>query len=119
VYLLNGEALGFHPARLYASTTLLAHDLQRQSDGRVVFQTDTPVMTAIREVTAPILATGPGGRRAIIALSGPLTDGHPADPQVAVVRTNCSEPLVRVENELVVRANLPFATRNTMQKIVG
>jgi hypothetical protein len=118
-YLLNGEVSGFHRARLQASTTLLAHDLQRQSGGRVIFETDVPLATAIGEVTAPILATGPGGRRAIIALSGPLTDGHPADPQLARVCSDCPEPLVIVENELVVRSNLPFATRNTMQKIVS
>lgn len=118
-YLLNGEAPGFNAKRLHNSTVLLAHDLQRQADGSFTFQTDASINTGIGEVTAPILATGSGGRRAVIALSGPLTDGHPADPRIAELLASGADIPVFVENELVVRGNLPFATRNAQQKIAG
>ena len=116
-YLLNGEAPGFNAARLRNSTTLLAHDLRRQTDGAFTFQTDVPVETGVGTVTAPILVTGPGGRRSIIALSGPLTDGHPADPEIGAFRDGGADIPILIENELVVRGNLPFATRNVRQKI--
>lgn len=116
-YLLNGEAPGFNAARLRNSTTLLAHDLQRQTDGAFTFQTDVAVETGTGTVTAPILVTGPGGRRSIIALSGPLTDGHPADPEIGAFRDGGADIPILIENELVVRGNLPFATRNVRQKI--
>ena len=94
-----------------------AHDLQRQADGVFAFQTDVPIETDAGTVTAPILATGPGGRRAIIALSGPLTDDHPADPDIAAFRERGADIPILIENELVVRGNLPFATRDVRQKI--
>lgn len=118
-YLLNGEAPGFNAARLRSSTTLLAHDLQRQSDGAFSFETDVPIETDAGTVNAPILATAPGGNRSIIALSGPLTDGHPADPKIAAMRESGGTIPILLQNELVVRGNLPFATRDVRQKIGG
>ena len=78
-----------------------------------------PVSDGTGTVTAPILATTAGGSKSIIALSGPLTDGHPADPRLAALRDSGSDIPIIVENELVVRGNLPFATRNVQQKIGG
>lgn len=118
-YLLNGEAPGFNAARLQASTALLAHDLQRQADGSIEFQVNVPVSAGTETVTAPILATTSGGSKSIVALSGPLTDGHPADPHLAALRDSGSDIPIIVENELVVRGNLPFATRTVQQKIGG
>ena len=116
-YLIYGEAPGFNAERLQSSTTLLAHDLQRQSDGSAEFQTNVAVTTGIGTVIAPILATTQNGKKSIIALSAPLTDGHPADPSVAELRESGDDILVIVENELIVRGNLPFATRSVQQKI--
>lgn len=116
-YLLNGEQPGFNEARLRASTALLRNDLQRQTDGSVEFDADVPVASREGTVIAPILARTEAGEKFIIALSGPLTDGHPADPRIAELRDSGSEIPVIVENELIVRGNLPAATRNVQQKL--
>jgi hypothetical protein len=46
-----------------------------------------------------------------------LTTDHPADSNVAGFRDNGGSIPVIVENELVVRGNLPWATRSVLQKI--
>ena len=65
---------------------------------------------------APILAENKG-KKFVIALSGPLSSGHPADPMIAELRDSDSDYVVIVENELVVRGNLPNATRNIQQSL--
>ena len=57
-----------------------------------------------------------GGRQFVIALSAPLTPGHPADPLVAAALADRAIPVV-VENELIVRANLPAATRDVIHRL--
>ena len=69
-------------------------------------------------VTAPILAEYEG-KKVVVALSGPLTTGHPVNPAIAELRDSGSEYQVIVENELVVRGNLPMATRTIYQQITG
>ncbi len=119
-YLLNGEQPGFNEGRLRASTTLLYHDLQRQNDGTVQFKAGVPVSAAgAVTVEAPILAETTDGRNFIIALSAPLTTDHPADPNIRDLRESGSDITVIVENELLVRGNLPAATRNVQQKLRG
>jgi len=116
-YLLNGESPQFNPIRIRNSTLLLAHDLHRQSDGSMNIQTDAFVNTTNGPVSVPILVTMPEGRQLIIALSGPLTDGHPADPCISELLESGFEIPIHVENEMIVRSNLPFATRKAQQKI--
>jgi ATP-dependent helicase YprA (DUF1998 family) len=116
-YLLNGEQPQFSPARLQSSTTLLHNDLRRQCPEGTRFELDVPLSVDGAMLTAPILAETPVGERFIVALSGPLTDDHPADPTIAAFRSNGGTIPVFVENELVVRANLPAATRSILQKI--
>ncbi len=116
-YLMTGDAAKFNPVRLKNSTKLLANDLERQSDGNFTFDLDAAVETEFGTVTAPILASGPDGRRAIIALSGALTDDHPADPEIATFRESGPSIRILIENEMVVRANLPFVTRRIQQEI--
>ena len=82
-YLLNGDQPGFNPDRLRSSTALLYHDLCRQTPDGATFDLDVPVPGAGGSVTAPILARSSSGDESIIALSGPLTTDHPADPAVA------------------------------------
>jgi len=117
-YLLNGEQPGFNEDRLRASTTLLYHDLQRQNDGSAEFKTYASVPSADGGTTeAPILAETPGGRKYVIALSAPLTSDHPSDPKIQALRDSGSDITVIVENELLVRGNLPAATRNVQQRL--
>jgi hypothetical protein len=115
-YLLNGEHPEFNSERLRSSTALLYQDLQRQSPDGVQFELDVPVSFRGASLVAPIVANV-ARHRFIVALSGPLTPDHPADPAVAEFLTNGGDIRVIVENEFIVRGNLPSATRRVLQKI--
>ncbi len=112
-YLIDGELADFSPNRLASSTALLRSDLQRQSEDGTRFDLDALVQTAGATVTAPILATTKDGRRFVIALSDPLTPRHAADASIAALDSGRELPVI-VENELIVRGNLPAATRRIM-----
>ena len=64
----------------------------------------------------PILATRKNGKQFAIALSGPLTPGHPADASLLGLKKATGVTLI-VINELLVRGNLPSATREVQQRI--
>ena len=112
-YLIDGQLAEFSPSRLASSTELLRNDLERQSVDGTRFEMDAPLQTDGLPVKAPILATTRDGRQIVIALSAPLTPLHPADRSIAVTGSTGGFPVV-VENELVVRGNLPAATRRVM-----
>lgn len=115
-YLLNGEQPAFSADRLGDSTALLYNDLCRQTVSGATFGLAIAINADSGPLTAPILASV-AGRSYIIALSGPLTSDHPADPSIAAYRAGGGGIPVIVENELVVRGNLPAATRNVLQRI--
>jgi ATP-dependent helicase YprA (DUF1998 family) len=115
-YLLAGEHPSFSEDRVRSSTALLYNDLQRQAFEAADFALHARVGTDGLAVTAPILVRA-SGKEYIVALSGPLTGEHPIDSAVADYRTNGGPIPVIVENELVVRGNLPAATRGVLQKL--
>ncbi|WP_029041103.1 DEAD/DEAH box helicase [Cucumibacter marinus] len=118
-YLLTGLNPGFSAERLKRSTALLLNDLLRRDEGMATFEAGLKIAYGNgKSVTAPILAECKG-RKFVIALSGPLTTGHPADPAIAEFRDSGTEYQVIVENELVIRGNLPTATRTIYQQITG
>ena len=116
-YLLDGRVAEFSTARLRSSTALLYHDLQRQAPEGVQFEMEAVVSADGISVIAPILARSALGRKRIVALSAPLTPGHPADPTLSTARTSAGFVPLIVENELVVRANLPAATRRVLAQL--
>jgi hypothetical protein len=65
----------------------------------------------------PILATRKDGKQFAIALSGPLTTGHPADASLLQLLKTAGAPELIVINELLVRAHLPAATREVELRI--
>ncbi len=115
-YLIAGELTEFSRDRLQSSTALLCNDLRRQATSGAQFSMDAPVSVSGTTLTAPILAEGTGGDQFVIALSAPLTPGRPADPSVAEALANGAIPVI-VENELIVRANLPAATGNVIRRL--
>ena len=115
-YLLTGELAEFGVDRLRSSTALLYNDLRRQAPADVEFSMDAVVPVGGTTLTAPILAQVTGGQQFVVALSAPLTPGHPADPMVAAIRSDPAIPVV-VENELIVRGNLPAATRSVINRL--
>ena len=117
-YLVTGKLPRFDARRLRDSTVLpipmifCAKVLQEWS-----FKLDAPLSGEASGLNAPILATTSTGNRFIIALSGPLTSDHPVDPVIAEYRDNGGTIPVIVENELVVRGNLPSVT-NAVRRIL-
>ena len=116
-YLLTGKHSGFNKQRLRSSTSLLHNDLLRHAKDTVTFRTNVEVKySGTRKAIAPILGEYQG-KKFIIALSGPLTTGHPADFQIAELRHNTTEYQFIVQNELIVRGNLPNATRTVLYQM--
>ena len=116
-YLVTSIQPSFNAERLHSSTILLYHDLLRQGLEGVEFELDARLDSESVGLVAPILAKASSGRRFIIALSGPLTSDHPVDPAIADYRGKDGAFPVIVENELVVRGNLPFVTNVVRQAI--
>lgn len=116
-YLLTGDQPGFDAERLRSAAILLCQDLQRQGDDGITFERDAAINTKKGPLTAPILARNTAGQMFIIALSGPLTNDHPVDPAIAEFRADSGDIPVIVENELIVRGNLPTATHDVQQKM--
>ena len=115
-YLLDGKLTEFSRERLQSSTILLYNDLCRQDRQGMQFSMGALVSFGGTTLKAPILADVTGGRQFVIALSAPLTPGYPADPLVAKALADRAIPVV-VENELIVRANLPAATRDVIHRL--
>jgi hypothetical protein len=117
-YMLTDTLAGFDEQRLVTSTTLLCNDLLRQGDGGVDFEANSNVTVAgVGDFAVPILAVKKSGKRFAIALSGPLTTDHPADPAIRELREKTSDIHVIVVNELLVRGNLPAATREVQERL--
>jgi hypothetical protein len=115
---LTGALPSFNPARVAGSTTLLYNDLLRQSDDSAQYEAGVTVSVAgLGKITVPILATRKDGQRLVIALSAPLTNDYAADEWVRQLVAKAPDLPVKVVNELVVRGNLPSATREVRQFI--
>jgi hypothetical protein len=118
-YLLSGALHEFDAERLKNSTALLYSDLLRQGDGNVDLRTNVTIsVTALGDVRVPILAVKKDGEQFAIALSGPLTTDHPAEPSVRELGKKTNDIQIIVINELLVRGNLPAATRE-VQRFLG
>lgn len=116
-YLISGEMQPFNARRIRSSSRLLHQDLERQTDG-FAFAVDEDVnVPGVGPVTIPILATRADGKRFAIALAGALTGDHPADPAIADMREKWGEIPVIPVNELLVRGNIPAATRNVQSAL--
>lgn len=112
-YLLTGQLPNFDVRRIAASTALLHSDLQRQADSDARYESKV----RLRDIEIPILATRSDGTQVAIALSAPLTIDYPADLGVLAI-TNGPNPFQLILlNELLVRGNLPAATREIRQRL--
>jgi hypothetical protein len=119
-YLLTGTLPEFDAERLKNSTALLYRDLLRQDDGSIDFKANATVSVAgAKDTEVPILAIAKSGKRFAIALSGPLTTDHPAESSIVELRKKTGDIQFIVVNELLVRGNLPAATREVRQLVGG
>ena len=112
-----GKLANYSHERLHASTALLYHDLRRHAPEGTQLDLDAAVTVGGAPVTVPIFAQAPNGRQCIVALASPLTPGHASDPILAAADLPAAEIPFIVENELVVRRNLPAATRRVMTQL--
>ena len=116
-YLLTGQLANHTHERLRVSTALLYHDLRRHAPAGTRLDLDAHVTVDGSPLTAPILARGPGGQQSVVALASPLTPGHAADPALAAANLSRAGISLIVEDELVVRRNLPAANRRIMRHL--
>jgi hypothetical protein len=109
----------FSPHRVTASTKVLLLDLQRNTGNGMTYSGDASVtVPGMGEVSVPILAIRSDGAVTVIAIAGPLTADHPADPLIAELREKWDGGAVIPVNELLVRGNLPAATRAVEEEVL-
>jgi hypothetical protein len=118
-YLLTGEPPVFDVQRIVNSTALLYDDLLRQGDARLQFGApDNSGVAGNNSLKSKIIVLRRDGKNFVIVLSGPLTPDHPADP--GIVRHYAEdETTIVIVNELLVRGNLPAATREVMSRVMA
>ena len=116
-YLLTGQHPEFDHVRLQSSSALLYHDLLRQSPGNIKFTLHNSIVIEGKTLIAPILVEFTTGQKAIIALSGPLTPDHPSEPSLTDLHLRDFPLTMIVEDEFLVRSNLPASTRDVLKKL--
>jgi hypothetical protein len=117
-FVLNNAAPTLSSDRIMRSTDLLFEDLDRQNlEGLTLERNKKISVPGFGDVVAPILATKKNGAQFAIGLHGPLTPNEPTDPDLKEIKEYATSLTVHLEDELVVRRNLPFATQKLIQKL--
>ena len=117
-FLIHGTDPTIDPGRLESSTTLLFEDLRRQDlDGVTVERNHIMALPGLDVVSAPIYVKRADGREFIIGLHGPLTPDIPPNDALREVRESCPSVSVLLRDELLVRRNLPAATKLVISDI--
>jgi hypothetical protein len=116
-FLLSGTHADFDQERLRKSTELLYNDLLRQGYAGVQFQANAQhAVKGKGKAVVPILGTVEDGRQFVIALSAPLAINYPDAASVRELQQESCDGII-VINELLVRGNLPAATREVRQRM--
>lgn len=116
-FLITGTLPEFDKDRLNESTALLYNDLLRQGNEAFEFKLNSPiVIKGKKRINVPILAIAKNGEQTAIALSAPLALNY-ADDAGARELQETSDARVLVVNELLIRGNLPAATREVQQRL--
>ena len=115
-YLLDGSINDFNTSRLDSSTALLKNDLERLCEDETHFELNAPLPKSCPPIAFPILATTTNQQKYIISLSAPLIPNHPANSLITN-SDSIDKYKIILENELLVRGNLPAATRNIKMKL--
>lgn len=118
-HLLTGEIPRFDDARIAAATKLLVQDLQRQAEAGEQFQENSEVHLDDRVASVPILAANATGRKLAVLLASPLANDNPSDPALADSLRDSHKIECIVVNELLIRGNLPAATRAVQDLLRG
>lgn len=117
-FVLNNAAPTLSADRVARSTNLLFEDLDRQDIEGITIERDKRISVAgLGDVVAPILVTNASGAQFAIGLHGPLTPNEPTDADLKDIKEYATSLTVHLEDELVVRRNLPFATQKLIEKL--
>jgi len=117
-YLLNGTLPHFDATRLRASTSLLANDLRRQGGLTVDYKENFRLAPPKGPIVGPaIIAERSDGRQFVIALAAPLTPQVAAEEELREHSDRLGDLRLLLVNELLVRGNLPAATREVQVRI--
>lgn len=117
-FILNNAAPTLSADRVARSTNLLFEDLDRQDIEGLTLERDKQISVAgLGDVVAPILVTTASGAQFAIGLHGPLTPNEPTDADLKDIKEYATSLTVYLEDELVVRRNLPFATKKLIEKL--
>jgi ATP-dependent helicase YprA (DUF1998 family) len=117
-YLLKGTLPHFDASRLKASTALLAKDLQRQGGLKIDYADNMRLAPTKGPLLGPaVRVERSDGRQFIVALTGPLTPQLAADGGMREHSAKLGGVKLLLVNELLVRGNLPAATREVQVKL--
>jgi len=117
-YALHGTPPALGTTRVEYSTDLLFNDLERQGIDGLVLERNQPFsIPGLTDAIAPILVTNGSGRQFIVGLYGPLTPDEPCDEALRDLKEFGANIPVILEDELVVRRNLPTATARLLELI--
>jgi hypothetical protein len=119
-FVLNNAAPTLSADRVAQSTNLLFEDLDRQQIEGLTLERNKQISVAgLGDVVVPILVTSASGAQFAIGLHGPLTPSEPTDADLKDIKEYATSLTLHLEDELVVRRNLPFATKKLIEKLGG
>jgi ATP-dependent helicase YprA (DUF1998 family) len=119
-YLLTGTVPKAETERLQSSTELLFKDLSRLlgGDPDIECKSHAEIVIAGTKYIAPILCHLKSNNAVIaVGLSSALKEGYAADPDMRTLHELNGDVCAVVVNELLVRSNLPAATRLVCAKL--
>lgn len=119
-YLLTGVVPEAETERLQASTELLFKDLSRLlgEDPDIECEFHAEIMVSGITCIAPILChLKSTGGMVVVGLSSALKDGYAADPDVRALYEQRGDVDVAIVSELLVRSNLPAATKAVLGRL--
>ena len=116
-YILYGTSPTLDGARIERSTDILFQDLERQDlDGVTLARNISMSIPGLGSLVAPILVSDGDREEFVVGLHNPLTPDLSFDPGLDELKECSTVPVVLLD-ELVVRRNLPSATRSVLDRL--
>jgi hypothetical protein len=120
-YVLGLSGPELSPERMARSTDVLVNDLRRQGlESNAKIEREVVIkVPGLPVTTAPILVTTAGDKKMVVALHGPLTPGDPSTAELRELKEYGAGLSVHLVDEILVRRNLPYASRDVIDLIAG
>ena len=115
---LHGERPSLAPEREQSSMDVLYEDLRRQGLGGVEFRRGVSInIPEFQPFEAPILATSDSRGPLVVGLQIPLAPDEPSDGRLTELRDYGVSHQLELVDDLVIRKNLPAATRQVLSRL--